>query len=84
MKNVPGLKAEPYTTTILNSISEIEFQLQQIAYRGGTPKNYTNTWGKLSSELLEDENFGYQINRPKLWLDNDVDQLVAGISESRE
>ena len=84
MENVPGLKTEPYTTTILNSISEIEFQLQQIAYRGGTPKNYTNTWGKLSSELLEDENFGYQINRPKLWLDNDVDQLVAGISESRE
>ena len=84
MKDVPGLKIEPYTTTILNSIAKIEFQLQQIAYRGSIPRDYTNTWEKLSSELLEDENFGYQINRPNLWLDNDVDQIVAGPSGSGE
>jgi len=84
MKNVPALKEEPFTTTLQNSISKIEFQLQQIAYRGSAPRDYTNTWEKLSSELLEDENFGYQINRPNIWLDNDVDKIIGSSTTANE
>ena len=84
MKNVPGLKQEPFTTTLRNSIAKIEFQLQQIAYRGSFPQNYTNSWEKLSSELLEHSDFGNQINRPNNWLDNDVDNIVGNAATQTE
>jgi transglutaminase-like putative cysteine protease len=84
MKNVPALKEEPFTTTLRNSISKIEFQLQQIAYRGSLPKNYTNTWEKLSTELIEHEDFGRLINRPNNWLDNDVELIVGNAITQKE
>jgi Domain of Unknown Function with PDB structure (DUF3857)/Transglutaminase-like superfamily len=84
MKNVPGLKEEPFTTTIKNSIAKMEFQLQQIAYRGTFPKNYTNSWEKLSSELLEHNDFGKHINRPNNWLDNEVDEIVGNAATQTE
>ena len=84
MKDVPGLKEEPFTTTMQNSIAKIDFQLQQVAFPNSPPTNYTNTWEKLSSELLDDENFGYQVNKPNFWLDNDVDKIVAASSSNKE
>ncbi len=83
MKDVPGLKEEPFTTTMQNSIAKIEFQLQQVAFPNSAPTNYTNTWEKLSSELLDDENFGYQVNKPNFWLDNDVDRIVGTSSNDK-
>jgi hypothetical protein len=84
MKNVPGLKEEPFTTTIKNSIAKMEFQLQQIAYRGTFPKNFTNSWEKLSSELLEHSYFGSQINRPNNWMDDDVNNIVGNAATQTE
>lgn len=84
MKNVPALKEEAYTTTISNSVSKIEFQLNQIAYPNSIPQNYMNTWQKVASDLMEDEQFGLPISRANNWLDDDVKQIVQSAATNTE
>lgn len=84
MKNVPALKEEAYTTTLRNSIAKIEFQLNQIAFPNTIPKEYTNTWEKVSEELRQNEEFGMPINRPNNWLDNDVEAIVKNAVTQKE
>jgi hypothetical protein len=80
MKDVPALKQEPFTTTLRNSIAKVEFQLNQIAYPNSPPKNYMNTWEKVSDDLLIDENFGLPIKRANNWLDDEEDLLVKNLA----
>jgi hypothetical protein len=51
LKDVPALKEEPFTTTINNSISKIDFQLSQVVYPNSYPKDYMNSWKKVSEEI---------------------------------
>ncbi len=77
MKNVPGLKIEPHTTSLDNHIAKIEFQLSRIQYPGQIARDFTNNWNKLSKELLDSENFGKQINRGNRWLNDEMEAIVA-------
>jgi len=84
MKNVPALKEEAYTTTVNNSVSKLEFQLNQVAYPNSIPQNYMNSWEKVATNLMEDEQFGLPISRPNNWLDDDVKQIVQSASTNTE
>ena len=84
MKNVPALKDEAYTTTLSNAIAKIEFQLNQVALPNSYPQNYMNTWEKVASDLIENEQFGVPIERGNNWLDKDVNDLVKNVSSQRE
>jgi hypothetical protein len=76
MKDVPSLKVEPFTTTVNNSISKVEFELKQVAYRHTKPEIYMNTWERVSKDMLEAENFGLQIKSVNNWLDEEVKSLI--------
>ena len=76
MKNVPALKQEPFTTTLGNSIAKIEFQLNRVIFPNSMPKNYMNSWEKVSEELMTNEDFGIPINRANNWLDDEVNNIV--------
>jgi Transglutaminase-like superfamily/Domain of Unknown Function with PDB structure (DUF3857) len=84
MKDVPGLKEEPYTTTLRNAIAKIEFQLNQIAYPHSFPHNYMDNWEKISSDMMNDEDFGALITRPNNWLDDDLAVIIKGASSQKE
>jgi len=84
MKNVPALKEEAFTTTVNNAVSKIEFQLNQVAYPNSIPQNYMNTWQKVASDLMEDEQFGLPISRANNWLDDDVKQIVQSATTNTE
>lgn len=84
MKDVPGLKEEPFTTTIQNSIAKIEYQLKQVAYPRSIPTNVMNDWQKASEDLMNDEQFGALITRPNNWLDDDVNTIVKGAASTTE
>lgn len=76
MKDVPSLKEESYTSTLRNHISRIEFQLSTL----GEPFSFKQimvSWPMAAKDLLEDENFGYQLNRENDWL-NDAMVLAVG------
>ncbi len=84
MKDVPALKEEAFTTTVRNSVSKIEFQLNQVAFPNSLPTNYLNTWEKAAEELYKDERFGMQIDRPNNWLDDDIAAIVKTAPGKKE
>lgn len=76
--NVPALKEEPYTSSINNHISKINFQLSRIQFGTNPPKDVMGNWAKASEELLKSEYFGNEITRPNNWLSDDVKKITEG------
>lgn len=79
--NVPALKEEPFTSSIHNHNSKIEFQLSQYRFPNAPPKDVMGNWATASEQLLKHENFGAEITRPNYWLGDVVKDMVpAGAS----
>lgn len=77
MKNVPALKQESYTSTVDNHIAKINFQLSE--YRMPlTPKNVMGTWPEVCKSLLQDEDFGAQLNKDNGWLNDAMGEALHG------
>lgn len=62
-ENVPAMKEEPFTSSVENYQAKIEYDLHSYKYPGGTEKRFTDSWEKILSTLLEDEDFGIQLKR---------------------
>ena len=62
-KDVPAIRAEAYTTTPLDYLSKIEFELSSTNYPGQGFKPYASGWPSLNESLLRNEYFGTQLNR---------------------
>jgi hypothetical protein len=84
MKNVPGLKEEPFTTTVQNYIARIEFQLARVQYPNQIGQNLMDTWGKLSEELLKSEKFGADLDRNNGWMDDELKTITSGATGDLE
>jgi hypothetical protein len=84
MKNVPSLKEEPFTTTLRNYISKIEFQLSRYNFPNGFTQDKMGTWYGLSLALLKDEDFGADLNRNNSWLDDSLKTLLQGAKTNLE
>ncbi len=82
MRNVPGLKEEPYSSGIKNYLQRIEFQLSKIE-TGSFYKEYRNTWPKIIDELLEDEDFGVAIKKNIRGTD-DLTAQLARVNTTKE
>lgn len=63
MKNIAGLRDEPFMDAKSDYLQKVEFQLAGYAGRFGGRTRYMTTWAELSRELLSDANFGGQLNR---------------------
>jgi hypothetical protein len=72
MKEIPSLKREPYTTSIGNYVSKIEFQLSRIMFPNSIPKDVLGNWLLTSEELLKAEDFGADLNNGNGWMDDDL------------
>ena len=84
MKNVPGLKVEPFTTTLMNHIAKIEFQLTMIQYPRAIPTFYMNDWKKVAEQMNQSEKFGELINRSNGWLDDNLKEIVGDAGSQLE
>ncbi len=84
MKNVPALKEEPYTTSVVNYLSRLEFQLAGYQFPHSFPKDLMGTWVGLSEEMLKSEDFGADLDRNNGWLDDDLKTITAGAKNERE
>lgn len=77
--NVPALKEEPYTSSLANHISKIDFQLSKIQLPPpNPPHDVLGNWSKASELLLKHESFGNEITRANQWLTDEVKQITAG------
>ena len=83
MKNVPSIKEESFTSSIMNYIARINFQFSDYRYPL-TPKSVIDTWPHLCSDLLKDEDFGAALNKNNGWLGDFVKPLLAGANDNME
>lgn len=76
-RKVPGMKEEPFTTTVDNHISKIEFQLKEYRFPNQLPQPVLSSWEKVSEGLMQEESFGAAFSRNNGWLDDDVKSITA-------
>ena len=84
MNNIPALKEEEYTTSVLNYISKIEFQMSGIQYPGGMYYDEMGTWKSFGDELLTEDYFGADLHRGNGWLDDDMKTITKGATGDLE
>jgi hypothetical protein len=84
MKDVPSLKEEPFTTTLENHMSRIEFQLARIEIPGSYSKDELGNWNKLSEELLNSAAFGEDLDKNNGWMDDEMKLVVRGATTPME
>ncbi len=65
MKDIPPLQLEPYTTTLSNFISTIEFELASVNFPYSVVNNISTSWEDLDTDLFKDSNFGGRIDKNK-------------------
>jgi hypothetical protein len=84
MANIPALKEEPFSTTVLNYIAKIEFQMSGLQYPGGIYHDEMGTWKSFSEALLNNYEFGVDLDKGNPWLDEDMKSITAGATDSLE
>jgi hypothetical protein len=82
MKNIPGLRDESYSTSYRDFLQKVDFQLSAVASRGSI-KRYTTTWKLLTKELLEDKDFGSQLDK-NFSISNEVKPLLSSAGNNFE
>ncbi|UOQ97148.1 DUF3857 domain-containing protein [Hymenobacter sp. 5317J-9] len=80
MKNVPAFRDEPFMTTSDDYVDRITFQLAGMQFPNQAYQNVAGSWPKIDMELLNDENFGLQMNRGN-FLREQVKPLAAKYPE---
>lgn len=83
MQEVPALKTESYTSSIQNYLARIQFQLSALkdplVY-----KSIMSTWPDVTKELLEDEDFGKNLNTSNNWMDEIMKHVVSDATSPLE
>lgn len=64
-RNLLGVKAEKYITTISDYYTQTEFQLRRIHYPNQQPKDILESWDKLAQKLRDHKMFGDQYLKDK-------------------
>ena len=62
MRNIKGLKDEPFSSGKIDYVQRIDFQLSNINAPGYYEEVRT-TWAKINAELLQDEDFGLALKK---------------------
>ena len=62
-EDVPAIKTESFITTIDDYIAKVEFELNSTHFPNEPYKEYTSTWPKIVSELMDEESFGKFLTR---------------------
>lgn len=61
--DIPAIKDETHITTLQDYIGKIGFELTGVNFPGSAYKDYSSTWPKIVSEMVEEEKFGRFIGR---------------------
>jgi hypothetical protein len=80
MKNVPALKEEPYTTSMRNYEASLEFQLAAYNFTQGFHyyKDFMGNWSSVSEGLLQEEDFGADLDKSNGWMDDELAPVLQG------
>ena len=83
MKDVPAFRDEPFMTTSADYVDRINFQLDGMQFPGQAFHPVAGTWAKVEMELLNDDNFGQQLDRAG-FLKDQLQPLAARYPDAGE
>ncbi|MEO6221531.1 MAG: DUF3857 domain-containing protein [Ginsengibacter sp.] len=63
VRNVPALRDEPFMGAARDYLQRVIFQLSEIDYGHGYVEDVMSTWPKLTTELMQNEDFGLQLKK---------------------
>lgn len=66
MTDIPAYKPEGFTTTALNYMARIEYELSVFNGFDGSVEKFTKTWEDVDKELKTDADFGRQLSKKSL------------------
>jgi len=78
--NVPALRDEPFMGAEKDYLQRVVSQLSTIEYPDGEVDNIMSTWPKLTSDLLEDEDFGIQLKK-NIPHTSELDEKLKGVND---
>jgi hypothetical protein len=84
MANVPALKEEPFTTTIDNYVSKIEFHLSGLQFPGGIYHDMMGNWRGACDDLMKEDDFGADLDKGNSWMDEDLKTITKGATNNLE
>lgn len=82
MKDIPAFVTEDYMTARSNFLSALNFELSEIKYFNGRVDKITKEWKDAEAEMRRHPEFGIQIKRGKDIVDEQVELLIAGETDS--
>ena len=82
MRNIKGLKEEPFSSGKIDYVQRIDFQLSTIN-APGYHEEIRTTWPKIIAELLEDEDFGLALKKNLRGVD-DILTTVMSVQRTSE
>jgi hypothetical protein len=62
-KDVPAMKEEKFTSSMINYHTRVEYELENYQYPGGPIHDLTSTWDKIVHQYLASEDFGNQLKK---------------------
>ena len=63
MANVPSLPDEAYMSSFRDNVQALRFQFVSVKPLGGFARTHSDTWAKVGGILIDDDDFGGQLNR---------------------
>lgn len=76
VKDAPELKTEPFTRSVRNHLSRVEFQLASQSYPLSV-KSYRSSWKEVASSMLESDYFGKNLNTNNNWLKDELKPILS-------
>ena len=61
--DIPSLPDEPFMSSVADNLERVSFQLTSFRPPNGFVQNSSDSWEKVATQLIEDEDFGKQVNR---------------------
>ena len=62
-RDIPAIKGDSYVWNTHDYVNKVTCELASIFIPGSMVKNYTQTWEKISENLLNDDDFGEYLNK---------------------
>jgi len=83
VSNIPAMLEEKYTSNIDNFRTSMKFELASTRFPNSPYKNYSLTWEDVAKSIYDYDDFGNELNREN-YFDDEVDQLISGLSTDKE
>jgi len=82
-QNIPALGNESYVDNIDNYLSKVNFELAWVKFPGKIREDYTLSWDGINSKLLDDADFGKQLDNGS-YLEDDLKVYLASTEKNEE